>query len=313
MKHFRHISIAQLFACLLLTGILSSCGNNNTPGEKPTAIDIPYPQPYPDSTALVFLPGIVSADSLDFNAAFSPDGKSCYFSRSMNKQSKIYVTRYDGTKWTAPTLISPVATSYSDADPAFGPDSNLYFISNRPKDPSDTIKDYDIWFSTPLANGSWSDPVNLNSVNSDSNEFYVSFTEKGNLYFASSRQGGLGEEDIYVSKLVNRQYTTPENLGAAINSSKSEYDPFISAQEDLLIFTSSNRDDSFGGADLYCSKPGTNQQWQQAAHLGKNINTSTRDFCPYFSPDSRYFFFSSDRNVKWISAAYVKQQIDKFW
>ncbi|KAA2243918.1 hypothetical protein F0L74_15165 [Chitinophaga agrisoli] len=35
-------------------------------------------------------------------------------------------------------------------------------------------------------------------------------------------------------------------------------------------------------------------------NLGPSINTKTRDFCPYFSPDGRYFFYSSDGNVKWV-------------
>ena len=43
------------------------------------ANNIPYPQPYPDSVAKVFLQGLVSKDSVDFGAAFSPDGKYFYF------------------------------------------------------------------------------------------------------------------------------------------------------------------------------------------------------------------------------------------
>jgi Tol biopolymer transport system component len=302
MKHFIPASITGMLLYLLFTVLLFSCGNGNT---------IPYPQPLPDSTALVFLPDLISKDSLDFNAIFSPDGQSFFFSRSMNKQSNMYVSKYNGTNWAEPMLLPVSVTHYSDADPAFAPDGKLYFISNRPANASDTTKDYDIWFSSPLAGGGWSAPENLASVNSDSNEFYVSFSGKGHLYFASSRKGGFGEEDIYVSKWINGQYTTPANLGEAINSPKSEYDPFISTKEDLLVFTASNWDDSFGGADLYCSKPGKNNTWRQAVNLGHRINTTSRDFCPSFSPDSKYFFFSSERNVKWISARYVLEQIDR--
>ena len=80
----------------------------------------------------------------------------------------------------------------------------------------------------------------------------MSFAKNGNLYFASSRKGGFGEEDIYVSRLVNKQYTKPENLGPAINSKESEYDPCISANEDFIIFTSSGRGDSFGAGERRC-------------------------------------------------------------
>lgn len=298
MKHLIPASIITVCYCLLLAGFFSSCGNHTTASKN----DIPYPSPLPDTAALTFLPGIVSKDSFDFNAAFSPDGKSYYFSRSMNDKPEIYVTKHNGEKWSEPVLVSFSGSKHSDADPAFAPDGKLYFISTRPRDASDTTPDYDIWFSTPMAGETWSAPENLISVNTDSNEYYVSFSTNGNLYFASSRPGGLGQEDIYVSRWSNGQYTTPENLGPAINSPKSEFDPFISAKEDALVFASSNRDDSYGGADLYASKLENNKQWRQAVNMGNTINTNTRDFCPYYSPDGKYFFFSSARDVKWIPA-----------
>jgi Tol biopolymer transport system component len=302
MKTILRIASAIVVACFLLSS-LPSC--NDTTTQQPTATAIPYPQPLPDSIPLIFLPGIVSKDSFDFNAAFSPDGKFYYFSRTMNKQSKIYVSHYNGTAWDEPVLLSNVEVTYSDADPAFAPDGKLYFISNRPKDQSDTLKDYDLYSITPLPNGTWTKPEYLQKINTDSNDYYASFTTNGNLYFASSRSGGFGKEDIYVSKLINGQYTTPENLGAAINTPNSEFDPGISAKDDILLFASSNREDGFGAADLYYSRPGANKQWQSAANLGPKFNTQTRDFCPYISPDGQYFFYSSEREIKWIDTRYL--------
>jgi hypothetical protein len=226
MKHFLPASFTRRLLYLLFTALFFSCGNSNT---------IPYPQPLPDSTALVFLPHLVSKDSLDFNAVFSPDGQSFFFSRSLNKQSNMYVSKYNGTNWTEPTLLPVSVTHYSDADPAFAPDGKLYFISNRPTNPSDTTKDYDIWFSSPLAGGGWSVPENLTSVNSDSNEFYVSFSDKGHLYFASSRKGGFGEEDIYVSKWINGQYTTPANLGKPSIPKNQSMTPLFQPKKSCLF------------------------------------------------------------------------------
>lgn len=273
-------------------------------------IDIPYPQPLADTTAITFLPGIVSKDSIDFGSAFSPDGKSFYFARTANKRSQIYVTHHNGKEWETPTAVAFTASNYSEADPAFAPDGKLYFISNRPTSPTDSALDYDIWFVTPLANGSWSAPENVKSINSDSSEFYISFSKNGNLYFSSSRKGGFGEEDIYVSRLINGQYIKPENLGVAINSSKSEYDPCISPDEDLIVFASSNRQDGFGKADLYYSKKGSDSAWHIAANLGQSFNTKTREYCSYITPDQNYFFFSSEGDIKWINYKTLLKQAD---
>lgn len=272
---------------------------------------IPYPLPLPGSAQKTFLPGLVSKDTVDFGSAFSPDGRSFYFARSENNRSHIYVTHHDGKSWTEPIVVQFIAGDYADADPAFAPDGKLYFISTRPKDQMDKLPDYDIWFVTPLGDGRWSEPENLEDINSDSNEFYISFSKNGNLYFASSREGGFGEEDIYVSRLVDNRYSAPQNLGSAINSEKSEYDPGISADESLIVFTSSDRKDSFGGADLYASKLDRNIKWTGSVNLGGNYNSKSREYCSYFSPDSKYFFYSSEGDVRWADAQVLKVQIDK--
>lgn len=267
--------------------------------------NIPYPKPYPDSLAKVFLQGLVSKDSVDFGAAFSPDGKSFYFSRSENKRSNIFVSQYDGAAWTNPVKLPFNGENYSTADPAFAQDGTLYFISNRPKDQSDTLRDYDIWHVRPLSNGQWREPEQVKQINSDSNEFYISFSKNGNLYFSSSRKGGYGEEDIYVSRVVERQYTSPENLGKTINTEHSEYDPGMSANEDVIVFASSGRKDALGKADLYYSKNENGKYWREAQNMGVKINTVTREYCPYFSPDGSWFFFSSEGDVKWIDAKFL--------
>jgi Tol biopolymer transport system component len=308
MKFFKTCSTGVILTFLLFTYIVLSCKIHSP---NLTQNGIPYPHPRPDSIAQPFLTSLVSTDSIDFSSAFSPDGKSFYFTRSERNQSSIYVTHHDGRTWTSPVLASALETEYSEADPAFGPNGNLYFISNRPKDSVDTLGDYDIWFVSPQDDRGWSEPKNLEALNSDSSEFYISFSKNGNLYFSSSRKGGFGAEDIYVSRLSNERYTAPENIGGTINSTYSEYDPCISANENILVFTSSNRKDTFGGGDLYCSKVIGSDKWLKPVNLGKSLNTKTREYCAYFSPDSKYFFFSSQGDVKWLNSQFVKDEINR--
>lgn len=309
MKSFQYILNGTFAVIVSLTTMQRAC----TPPKAMQQRAIPYPKPLPDTTAIPFLPPYVSSDSSDFGAAFSPDRQSFYFARSINKQTTIFVSHFIGNTWMPPVPFPFIETSYSEADPAFAPDGKLYFISDRPKDPSDTIRDFDIWSITPLGNGEWSEPENVQRLNSDSNEYYISFAHNGNCYFSSNRTGGFGEEDIYVSNWRKKQYDEPKNLGPAINTKRSEYDPGISLLEEMIVFTSSNREDSFGGADLYASTPDAKKQWRPAINLGIGFNTKSREFCPYFTPDGKYFFFSSERDIKWISNDYVKKRIDVLW
>lgn len=289
----RKISTCIILLCTAIAGKAQPLGK------------IPYSTPYPDSIAQIFLPGIVSKDSFDFNTCFSPDGKSYYFTRSENKITKIFVTHHDGKGWSEPAAVPFGKPGFSEADPVFDGAGKIYFISNRPKNARDTLRDYDIYFTKPIPGGGWSEPEFLNEINSDSNEYYISFSTNGNLYFASSRPGGFGQEDIYVSELKNGRFTKPVNLGQTVNTEKSEYDPGISPSEEFIVFASSNREDGFGGADLYYAKRNAQRKWLQAANLGNRVNTKAREFCPAFSPEGKFFFFSSNGDVKWISIQFL--------
>jgi hypothetical protein len=72
------------------------------------------------------------------------------------------------------------------------------------------------------------------------------------MIFTSNRKGGFGGFDLYHSKRVNNQWTTPVNFGPEINSASDEYRPFPFqiGIKTVMIF-SSNRPGGKGGFDLY--------------------------------------------------------------
>ncbi|HEY1199905.1 MAG TPA: hypothetical protein VGE79_02940 [Niastella sp.] len=281
--------------CLFATFYISSCKQNNPPAS------IAYPQPSPGTLPRVFLPGLVSTDTLDFNSTFSVDGKTFYFSRSHNRQYVIFETTYMNNKWQEPVISPLFDTLYSNTDPFIAPDSALYFISNRPKDKNDTTADYDIYRLVKRPNG-YGAPEYLNGVNSDSTEYYVSVSRPGNVYFSSYREGNL---DLFVSRKTGTSYEKPVNLGPVINTTYDEHDPLIAPDESFLVFPS-DRPGGLGEADLYISHQ-TNGQWQQPVALGHGINTKRYEYCPYLTPDGKYFFFSSEYQVKWLSADVLKR------
>ncbi|MBO9153975.1 PD40 domain-containing protein [Chitinophaga sp. GCM10012297] len=278
-----------LFLALLLAAGCRYAANSGTT----------YPSPRPDTAALRFLPGIVSKDSLDFNAAFSPDGQTFYFCRSANGKWGIWQTENRNGRWSEPVPAPFSEPAYSQADPFFAQDGTLYFISNRPKTSEDVTGDYDIWRVRQLENGRWSAPQNVMGVNSDSTEYYVSLAANGNIYFASNRSGDF---EIYYSRLENGRYGEPENLGPAINAPGMEHDPCISPDEKMLLFTAVNRPDTIGSADIYISLKNDVGQWNKAVNAGPKVNTTSYEYCSYLTPDGKYFFFSSEYDVKWIAA-----------
>jgi hypothetical protein len=295
----------KTLAISLLSGaalFMAGCAKNQS-------VSIHYPEPRPDSVALRFLPGLVSTDSLDFNATFSNNGDIFYFSHGKKGGYDIYEIHLNENPLKA-MKSSFSEDQYAQADPFMAHDGTLYYISNRPQNDRDTLPDYNIWRISPRSHGTWSAPQFVDGVNTDSTEYYVSLAANGNLYFASTRAGGQGGLDLYVSKLVDGKYATPENLGPAINTAGDEHDALVTDREEYIIFAGSERADSFGEADLYYAKR-TDEGWQAAKNMGPTFNTTTYEYCPNFSPDHNYFFFSSELDVKWIDARLLPFRLDE--
>lgn len=298
-KTINHRHLLFSIPILATLSFLASCSSGHV--GKNTFTPVVYPEPIPDSASKIFLPGIVSKEGLDFNACFSPDGKTFYFSRSRSRKYIVMECRYEGNTWTEAKPSSLFDTLYSNTDPFIASDGSLYFISNRPKDNSDTTDDYDI-YRLPKRGDKYALPENITAVNSDSTEYYVSVSATGNIYFASYREGQL---DLFISKKNGKGYATPVNLGELINSPTNEHDPLIAPDESFLVFTS-DRPGGFGEADLYISH-NINGGWQKPVNMGSGINTPTYEYCPNLSPDGQYFFYSSESEVKWISSSILKK------
>jgi Tol biopolymer transport system component len=255
----------------------------------------------PGMNPQVFARGIVSTAQGEFNAAFSPDGKEFFFSvNEPGGRETMKFMKLENDRW-APPQPAHFVSPQNDCDPIFSHDGKrLYFISTRPKKERGGSRDWDIWY-VERKDGGWSDPINIGSpVNSDVDEYYVSLTTEGTIYFASNRAGGMGSFDIYRSQLVDGDYAKPENLGAAINTRYLEHDPFIAPDESFLVFTSVNRPEGFGSGDLYISSRRKDGTWSKAKNLGKTFNTSGYDFCPILSPDGKYFFFTRRGDIYWV-------------
>jgi Tol biopolymer transport system component len=252
----------------------------------------------PTTAPMIFAEGVISVGDYESHADFSVGGDTVMFVKSgpdVSKWTICYSINKNG-KWSVPE-VAPFSGQYMDADPFFTPDGKtLYFISNRPLKEGDPAKgDMDIWKIEKTKNG-WGKPVRLSDVvNSDASEYYPTMTSNGTLYFGSRRAGGKGGSDIYRSVMTNGEYTTPVNLGDAINTEGSEYEPYIAPDESFVIFMAASPDDLVN-ADLFISY-NRDGVWTKAEKLPEPLNSAVTEFSPKVTKDGRYFFFASARNV----------------
>ena len=120
----------------------------------------------------------------------------------------------------------------------------------------------------------------------------MSSSRTGLVVFTSKREGGLGDQDLYLAEGLADTYERPDNLGAPLNSPEGEISGYINpAGTWIIVATSAQRDDSFGNDDLYVSFV-SDIDWTD---LGPAVNSFANEYGATLSPDGRYLFFTSDR------------------
>jgi hypothetical protein len=263
----------------------------------------------PGTTPKVFAPGKVSTkNQFEFGAVFSKDCNEFYYGVEIKGKAETRMMKFENGSWTSPipVLIHDV---YSYNDPFLTPDEmKLFFISNQPLSGQGQKKDYDIWY-IERQSGKWSAPINAGKyINSEKNEYYMSFTKNGKMYFSSNigdMEGG-NNFDIYSSEFRSGEFEPPVKLASGVNSPHYEADVFVSPDESYLVFAA-NRPGGLGSGDLYVSFHEPNGNWTAARSLGNTINTETDDFCPYVSPDGKYLFYASRGDVYWVSTEVIRK------
>jgi hypothetical protein len=257
-------------------------------------------QPPPGGEPELFAPGIVSTGLAELNSVFTPDGGEFYYAVDTGLDWVIMVTRMRDGVWTEP-VATPFTREHSGVDLCISADGNrLLYCSNRSRSGGGEPEgDFDIWCVERDREGPWSEPVNLEAVNSADHEFYPCLAADGTLYFQSRREGGIGGSDIYRARFIKGEYAEPENLGPVVNSPGNEGDVFVAPDESYLIFHSRGHRRMTGDGSLFISFRGGEGEWSEPRNLGEVMEADRSDFCPMLSPDGRYFFFSSARpNLK---------------
>jgi hypothetical protein len=280
-----------------------------------TAIDLQaqrdplyFDQVPPGTTPAVFAPGKISLpNQFEFGATYSKSRQEFYYGVETNGKAETRMMKFEKGAWTTPVKVL-VHDVYSYNDPFLSPDEQkLFFISDRSMTGQGAKKDYDIWY-VERQKGKWSEPINAGSnINTSANEYYMSFTTSGKMYFSSNGKGKTDKNsyDIYCSAFKDGQFQLATPAGTGVNTEHYEADVFVAPDESYLVFAA-NRPGGLGSGDLFVSFRQGDGSWSAARSLGNTINTDTDDFCPFVSPDGKYLFYASRGDIYWVSTDVLK-------
>ncbi len=258
---------------------------------------------------VLFEPGKISTrTNNEWSVTFTPSGDTLYLTGreagSATKQISVAV-RSDG-QWSNPV---PAAFARPDEGGAFiTQDGRRMYTEtigplNGSQDPRAPI-DANLWYRTRQGQG-WSAPQPLgpaiNRPTAPGEEWPANYASgpatdpAGNLYYWTKGQNSTYGRLYRAQLQADGSFAPPQELASPPNGTGWDVNPVISPDGNFLLFASSDREDSYGGEDLYYSRKTKDGGWSAPRNLGPDINSAAYDRIPRFSPDGKYLFFSSDR------------------
>ncbi len=181
----------------------------------------------------------------------------------------IYTIERDNLGWgPLHHLPKPINSSYVDEGANISSDGKaMIFTSDRPGCVGNFVEYSTLYHGNTMGNmdifvclktdNKWSAPINLGQIiNTPYAERAPYLHPDGKtLYFSSDGHPGLGRLDLFKSVRLREdswtQWSEPINLGKEINSANDDWGYNVSLKGDSAFFAVNNRNDSFGGWDLY--------------------------------------------------------------
>lgn len=196
----------------------------------------------------------VNGEFEDGACAFTPDGKTMYFTRCQMdgdypRYAEIFKSARSDASWGAPQKCEITKDTLSSvAHPAVSPDGMwLYFTSDMPGGVGGT----DIWRAHISDDGfDWIENLEA-PINTPGNEMFPTFRPNGELYFSSNGHPGMGGLDIF--KAIwdeEKEVWSIENLQSPMNSQADDFGMTFEGPFNRGFFSSS-RGDARGWDHIY--------------------------------------------------------------
>ncbi len=227
--------------------------------------------------------GLVNTSGKESVPRISADGKVLYF-KSVDRAGGLggediwYSVKQDDGTWGKPILFTDLCTDSHETLYSMNADGNLAIMFGNYEG---SFGGGDLFYSVKTASG-WSVPCNLGgTINTSNWEAQATISPNGKaLIFVTDNKlaGQMGSNDLFVSRLTDKGWTKPTNLGSVINTKESEIRPSFASDGKTLYFSSDGHK-GFGGYDIFMSRCLNDDytSWTTPVNLGRYINTLQDD------------------------------------
>jgi hypothetical protein len=246
----------------------------------------------------LFPPEAEWPDGDDSAPAFTPDGKTVFFTHGAGTVSIMTATMRDGI-WSKPRVAS-FSGKWRDIEPSMAPDgSYLVFISNRPaKSDGEPLTGYFGGRSQPGLGGNiwrvdrhgedWGEPVRLpDIINSHSAVYSPAVVGDGSIYF-NQPDPLTKKSHIYRAQARGDGFEAPIALSIS-DGTHPGYDVAVASDESFLVFSAS-REPAPKDQSLLFVAFRRNGNWTEPQALDPRLVALEARF----SPDLKTLYFEAD-------------------
>jgi Tol biopolymer transport system component len=199
----------------------------------------------------------INTEKDEFDPFISLDGTKLFFASNRDNSEDywdcdIYMSEWDGSKWSNPRSLDPVFNSPDKPDwgVAITQDfKTLIFSSGREPVKSRSVQ----IFQSFWLGDRWSLPEILPApVNTGVWEATPFITPDGTVLYLNSARGPSDKKDVDIWKFEFKDniWTDPQLMNGPFLSDKNDYDPCLSFDGQKFFFTS-DREGGFGDSDIY--------------------------------------------------------------
>jgi hypothetical protein len=172
---------------------------------------------------------------------------------------------------------------------------SMLFVSDNAEDNLPTV-----FWSTRPDGVNWKEPVALPKTLNGRLNFLKGFSLSSDgrqTFISTTKGGGLGGYDLYVSDLKGTYWGEPTNVGQPVNSKENEACASLTTEGTTMYFMRCTRMDAnkaTGCKILVATRKTPSDRWQTPAELPANINTGNSQ-APRIMGDRESLIFSSDQ------------------
>lgn len=256
----------------------------------------------PDNSPSLFAPGVISGPADDLSPAFTPDGKTVYFTRGNDSGSMILVSSLVNGQWSAPTTAA-FSGQWNDLEPTMAPDGSfLVFASNRPSAEGGPPIDGkfngkvfpglggNLWRVERVGTG-WGRPQRLpETINADTGTFSPSVSLDGSIYFMRPAKSG-GQFGIYRSQYSGGTYLAAVPIAVGDDTTE-DVDPAVAPDESFIVYCSRHTAQHDQRRLLIAFRK--NGGWGAPVDLGDEVNEKGNNIEARLGADHVTLYFSTN-------------------